>query len=105
MRRTLAALILLVLTVPVYAQENCRGWINAGCCCTNGACHDVAPGEVEQIGENLYYIPLTGERIARTGWSKDGTFVRCSYAPNPNGGWLIGPQYRTSCLYVPLPAF
>lgn len=94
----------LLLANKLWAQApGCRGWISETCCCTNGACHNVAPGEVIRTGDNEYFIPATGEKRARTGWSKDGTFVRCSYASKPNGGWLIGPQYPTSCLYTPPP--
>lgn len=110
----LGALIIIGLVDPVTPQEipispQCRGWISVSCCCSNGACREVQPGEVEQIGENLYLIVPTGEKIPRTGWSKDGTFIRCaykrgSYGHGLGGGWLVGPQYETSCLFPPAPS-
>lgn len=108
-------LLLLAFVVAAAAQEipdlsrypNCRGWISGRCCCTQGACREVTEDEVKQIGENLYLVIPTGERIPRTDWSKDGRFIRCAYKPGshgqgPGGGWLIGPEYPTSCLY-PIP--
>lgn len=92
--------------VTDYARyPNCRGWINFTCCCTNEGCREVQEGELEQIGADEYRVVMTGEIVKRTDWSKDGSFIRCaSEWSTEQNRWLIGPQYKTRCLYVPLPA-
>lgn len=83
---------------------NCRGWISHSCCCTSGGCWDVQRGELEQIDDDTWLVVATGEKAKRTGWSKDGSFIRCASQPDATGQWLIGPQYRTRCLLPPMPS-
>lgn len=103
-------IIALVIFITGHAfpndlYPNCRGWINHTCCCTSGSCNEVKQGELEQLSEDTYRVVLTGEIAKRTGWSQDGSFIRCAATFDAETGqWLIGPQYKTRCLLPPQPS-
>lgn len=99
-----AATLFAKAATPQANYPNCRGWIIFSCCCTTGACREVEKGELERISDGQWRVVETGEIIQRTGWSRDNTFIRCAATYSAaQSQWLIGPQYRTTCLYEPVP--
>jgi hypothetical protein len=100
----LAVLLFIVSHALADVYPNCRGWINHFCCCTRNGCWEVQRGELEQIDEDTWLVVATGEKAKRTGWSQDGSFIRCASQPDDEGNWLIGPQYKTRCLLPPQPS-
>jgi len=111
MRAFVAALLLCLLqacgtTMPALAQQdthpNCAGWIDFSCCCTNNCCFEVQPGTVEQIDEDHWRIVASGQVLKRTGWSKDGRFMRCA-CDSIDGKWTVHPAAFTRCIFPPMP--
>lgn len=106
MRWILAALLLWsgVFWSNAEGQEfpNCAGWISHSCCCTNDCCREVKPGEARQIDQDTYLIVASGQLIKRTGWSKDGRFMRCA-CDLIDGKWTRHPAAHTRCIYPPMP--
>jgi len=104
----LAALIVCAVILPraqaqsVDPYPNCEGFIDHKCCCTAGACFDVARSEIERLTEDTYRSIATGEVVKAKGRSPHGRVRRCTGNQDDNGAWYaIGhPRARTNCLYV-----
>ena len=112
----LFALFLVSLAIVLHGQfgskahgqeyPNCSGWISHSCCCTNECCFEVEPGTVQNLDVNLnrFRIVATGQEIERTGWSKDGRFMRCACDHDATTGkWVKHPKAHTRCIYPPQP--
>jgi hypothetical protein len=98
----LAIVLSIAWTAKGQDHPNCAGWISTSCCCSNGCCSEVEPGEVEHLGGDEYRIVPSGQTIRRTGWSQDGRFMRCS-CDLIDGRWVKHPKAYTRCLFPPMP--
>lgn len=94
----------LFSVAQVWPQEdNCQnGAISSSCCCTNNCCQPVSSTEVEALPNDHWKILATGEELKRTGWSPDGTIIRC-HCDLIDGKWTVHPMAKTRCIYIPLP--
>lgn len=81
-------------------QDNCRGFISTGCCCTSGCCFEITDADVRQISETHYVVPASGKTVARS-WSKDGRAYLCA-CNSVNGKWQPDIMASPRCLYMPM---
>jgi hypothetical protein len=84
-------------------NPNCEGWISHSCCCTNDCCFVVEPGTVEAVDQDHYRILATGQILKRTGWSKNGMFMRCA-CDQIEGKWTVHSGAMTRCIFPPMPS-
>ena len=72
------------------------------CCFTNDCCYPVKENDLEDLGNGQYKIKSSGQIVARTGYSPDGQYHRCSCDWNSNTGtWDKTPEAHTRCLFIP----
>jgi hypothetical protein len=100
------AFVISALVVPVKAraqEDNCQGGaISTNCCCTNNCCRSIPSTDIVPVGPDEYLIVASGQTIKRTGWSPDGTIIRCA-CDKIDGKWIVYPKAHTRCLYLPMP--
>lgn len=99
---TLAVLLLLLWIASGFAvgQDNCRGFISTGCCCTSGCCFEISESDVRQVSETHYVVNASGKTVPRH-WSKDGRAYLCA-CDSINGKWVPSLTASPRCLYLPI---
>ncbi len=84
---------------------NCSGWIPYECCCTRNSCYEVQPGEMSQIGPDLYRVNATGQVVKRKNWSRDGRMMACAYSyDDEKKDYVTGRGQPVMCLFIPIPS-
>jgi hypothetical protein len=106
----ISAAISVWLMSGIFAQDypNCSGWISQSCCCTNECCFEVEPGTVQALDVDLseFRVVASGQIVKRTGWSKDGRFMRCACdRDDATGKWVKSPKANTRCIFPIPPSF
>jgi hypothetical protein len=104
MRRLLTTASVLVLWFVVLAngQDNCRGFISTGCCCTANCCFEIdEKRDVVQKSGNTFMVVASGRYVERRGWSPDGHAYLCA-CDSVNGKWVPGLTANPRCLYLPM---
>lgn len=96
--------IVALMSVANAQSDNCRGFIDTKCCCSNRCCFEIKLSDVEPLGADNYKIKVSGQVIKRTGWSPDGRLYRCA-CDQVRGFWVVHPTAKTHCLYLPLLGF
>lgn len=90
----------MIASRAALGQDNCRGFISTGCCCTSGCCFEITDADVRQISETHYVVPASGKTVARS-WSKDGRAYLCA-CNSVNGKWQPDIMASPRCLYMPM---
>lgn len=97
------AALLFIVTHAWPQEDNCQnGAISVSCCCTQNCCISVPSTDVEALPDDRWKILATGEELKRTGWSPDGTIIRC-HCDLIEGKWTVHPMAKTRCIYIPMP--
>lgn len=73
------------------APNNCRGFIDNSCCCSQNCCRTIKGNEIEKDPAGGYRVVKTKAHIERVEPSQDGTLILCDCT----GG------SRAYCLYYP----
>jgi hypothetical protein len=98
----LLAISFVTATAAITQEEDCRGFIDTKCCCTKSCCFQIRSTDILPQPNDHYLILATGQLIKRTGWSPDGTIMRCA-CKYVDGQWVQDVKENTLCLYVPQP--
>lgn len=87
--------------VPPTAQEaiEIQEWIPIQCCRSNNCCFKVPASAVHPISRDEWIVVVSGQKVPRTGWSRDGQTWRCACDPMEGGGWRIHPKAHTRCIF------
>jgi hypothetical protein len=87
--------------IPPTPQEaiDIQEWIPQRCCRTNNCCFKVPASAVHPLSRDEWVVVASGQKIARTGWSRDGQTWRCACDQMESGGWRIHPKANTRCIF------
>jgi hypothetical protein len=83
-------------------QQWLLSWIPSTCCVTNRCCFQIKSSDVQAMPDDHWLILDSGQVLKRTDWSPDGNYWRCA-CDSEKGAWVVRPQARTRCLYIPMP--
>ena len=97
--RTIIALLALCLCASAQAQnyENCKGFIDYTCCCTNECCWEIDASEITALPNGKVKVNATGQEIDFKP-SQDGKWYRCA-CDQINGAWVKHELANTRCIY------